>query len=452
MARYGHAGPRYTSYPTAVQFKDDIAAEDYCLAASSSDQAHKLEPLSVYVHIPFCFSPCFYCGCSRLITHDVSKAERYLQSVEREIAIRGRHFDRRRTVEQLHLGGGTPTFLSNQLLTGLIGRLGQQFQLIDAPERDYSIEIDPRTVDRGKLVLLRELGFNRVSLGVQDFDPAVQSAVNRLQPAELVEGVYAAARKLGFQSINFDLIYGLPLQTVDSFRETLDRVIELRPDRLAVYGYAHMPQLFKAQRKIRLEELPDAPARLALLQVAIERLCAAGYLYIGLDHFALPSDSLAQAKRRESLHRSFQGYTTHANRDLASFGVSAIGHVGHLYVQNHKHLRDYEAAIERGTLPTFRGIAMNKDDCIRADVIQQIMCHGRIDPAAIEFRHNIVFTQYFAPELQRLRGLARDGLIVWSDEGVRLTPVGQLLMRTVAMTFDAYLNAACPAPAMSRVV
>jgi oxygen-independent coproporphyrinogen III oxidase len=213
-----------------------------------------------------------------------------------------------------------------------------------------------------------------------------------------------------------------------------------------------MPQLFKAQRKIRPEELPDAPARMELLQAAIERLCAAGYLYIGLDHFALPSDSLAKAKRQESLHRSFQGYTTHANRDLVSFGVSAIGRVGGLYVQNHKNLRDYEAAIERGTLPTYRGIAMNRDDCIRADVIQQIMCHGRIDPAAIEFHHHIVFTEYFAPELLRLRDLARDGLIVWSDEGVRLTPVGQLLMRTVAMTFDAYLNAASPAPAMSRVV
>jgi oxygen-independent coproporphyrinogen III oxidase len=240
MARYGHAGPRYTSYPTALQFKDDVAAEDYCLATSCSDQAHNLEPLSVYVHIPFCFSPCFYCGCSRLITRDVAKAESYMQSVEREIAIRGRHFDRRRTVEQLHLGGGTPTFLSGQLLTRLIGRLGQQFQLIDSPERDYSIEIDPRTVDRGKLGLLQELGFNRVSLGVQDFDPAVQLAVNRLQPAEVVEGIYTAARRLGFQSINFDLIYGLPLQTVDSFRATLDRCrrLRLRPHAATIQGSA----------------------------------------------------------------------------------------------------------------------------------------------------------------------------------------------------------------------
>jgi oxygen-independent coproporphyrinogen III oxidase len=452
MARYGHAGPRYTSYPTSPQFKGGISAEDYALATASGDQAHGLEPLSVYVHIPFCSSPCFYCGCNRFITRDVTIAENYLRLVEREIAIRGQYFDRRRTVEQLHLGGGTPTFLSNELLTRLIGRLAQQFQLIDSPERDYSIEIDPRTVDRDKLRLLKELGFNRVSLGVQDFDPAVQRAVNRLQPAELVEGIYDAARDLGFQSINFDLIYGLPLQTVGSFRATIDRVIALRPDRLAVYGYAHMPQLFRPQRKIRPEDLPDAAGRMALLQVAIERLCAAGYLYIGLDHFALPSDSLAKAKQRESLHRSFQGYTTHANRDLASFGVSAIGHAGGLYVQNHKNLKDYQTAIERDTLPTYRGIAMNSDDRIRAEVIQQIMCHGRIDPAAIECRHNIVFTEYFAPELLRLRDLVRDGLIVWSDDGMRLTTVGQLLMRTVAMTFDAYLNAASPAPAMSRVV
>ena len=257
MARYGQAGPRYTSYPTALQFKGEIGAQDYILAATQSDQALKREPLSVYVHIPFCFSPCFYCGCTRVITRDVTRAEKYLHCLEREIAMRGRHFDRRRPVEQLHLGGGTPTFLAKPLLSELMGELAQQFQLIDSPERDYSIEIDPRTVDRSTLELLKELGFNRVSLGVQDFDPAVQRAVNREQPAKLVEGIYTAARELGFQSINFDLIYGLPLQTRESFSATLERVIALRPDRLAVYGYAHMPQLFKAQGKIRPEQLPD---------------------------------------------------------------------------------------------------------------------------------------------------------------------------------------------------
>ncbi len=452
MARYGQAGPRYTSYPTALQFKGEIAAQDYILAATQSDQALKRQPLSVYVHIPFCFSPCFYCGCTRVITRDVAQAEKYLHCLEREIAMRGRHFDRRRPVEQLHLGGGTPTFLPKPLLRELMGELAQQFQLIDSPERDYSIEIDPRTVDRGTLELLKELGFNRVSLGVQDFDPAVQRAVNRDQPAKLVEGIYTAARELGFQSINFDLIYGLPLQSRESFGTTLERVIALRPDRLAVYGYAHMPQLFKAQGKIRPEQLPDGAMRMDLLQLAIERLCAAGYVYIGLDHFALPSDSLARAKRAVSLHRSFQGYTTHANRDLVSFGVSAIGRVGGLYVQNHKNLKDYEAAIERGALPSQRGTLMDEDDCIRADVIQQIMCHGFIQPHVIESRYGIVFREYFVRELRQLAVLERDGLIRISADGLRLTPAGRLLMRAVAMTFDAYLHQASPAPAMSRVV
>ena len=452
MARYGQAGPRYTSYPTAQQFKSEIAAQDYILAATQSDQALKRQPLSVYVHIPFCFSPCFYCGCTRVITRDVPRAEKYLLCLEREIAMRGRHFDRRRPVEQLHLGGGTPTFLPKPLLRELMGELAQQFQLIDSPERDYSIEIDPRTVDRGTLELLKELGFNRVSLGVQDFDPAVQRAVNRDQPAKLVEGIYTAARELGFQSINFDLIYGLPLQTRESFNTTLERVIALRPDRLAVYGYAHMPQLFKAQGKIRPEQLPDGPMRMGLLQLAIEGLCAAGYVYIGLDHFALPSDSLARAKQLGSLHRSFQGYTTHANRDLVSFGVSAIGRVGGLYVQNHKNLKDYEAAIERGAPTSQRGTLMDEDDCIRADVIQQIMCHGFMQPHVIESRYGIVFREYFARELRQLAILERDGLIQIGTEGVRLTPAGRLLMRVVAMTFDAYLQQASPEPAMSRVV
>lgn len=451
MARYGQAGPRYTSYPTAPQFKREIAEQDYIQAATQSDQALEREPISVYVHIPFCFSPCFYCGCNRVITRDVAQAEKYLHYLKREIAMRGRHFDRRRPVEQLHLGGGTPTFLPKSLLNELMGELAQQFQLIDSSDRDYSIEIDPRTVDRRTLELLKELQFNRLSLGVQDFDPAVQRAVNREQPAKIVEEIYAAARGLGFQSINFDLIYGLPLQTLDSFSSTLDRVIALRPDRLAVYGYAHMPQLFKAQGKIRSEQLPDAAARMALLQLAIDRLCKAGYLYIGLDHFALPSDSLAQAKQAASLHRSFQGYTTHANCDLVSLGVSAIGRVGNIFVQNYKNVKDYQAAIERGVLPSQRGMVMDQDDRIRADVIQQIMCHGRIQPKAIESRHGIVFEEYFAREMHQLAALERDGLIAFHADSAELTPAGRLLMRAVAMTFDAYLQPAT-GPAMSRVV
>ncbi len=396
MARYAQTGPRYTSYPTAPQFKHEIQPQEYVRAATASEDALLRRPLSLYVHIPFCFSPCLYCGCNKIVTRDQTRMDRYTRYLAREIAWRGAYFDRERVVEQLHFGGGTPTYLPKATLVQLIRNLGQHFQLSAASDRDYSMEIDPRSVDRATLQLLKELGFNRLSLGVQDFDPRVQIAVNRVQPADMVQGVYEEARELGFQSINFDLIYGLPLQSVETFDRTLDLVIAMRPDRLAVYGYAHMPQLFKAQRRIRQEELPDASTRMALLQLAIERLGAAGYLYIGLDHFALPSDSLAQAKRQRTLHRSFQGYTTHANRDLVSFGVSAIGRVGSLYLQNHKRLADYEAAIERGVLPTERGVDVGQDDRIRADVIQQIMCHGLVDIEALQVRHGIEFEEYFS--------------------------------------------------------
>ena len=450
MARYGHVGPRYTSYPTALQFKDEIESEQYWLAATSSEDALLRRVLSLYVHIPFCFSPCLYCGCNKIVTRDLHRIERYIRHLRQEIALRSRHFDRGRMVEQLHFGGGTPTYLPKALLSDLMVQLAEDFHLTKAPERDYSIEIDPRSVEAGTLQLLKELGFNRVSLGVQDFDPEVQRAVNRMQPVEMVQGVYQAARDLGFHSINFDLIYGLPLQTINTFDQTLDRVIAMRPDRVAVYGYAHMPQLFKAQRRISQAELPEASTRIALLQLAIGRLCAAGYLYIGMDHFALPSDSLAQAKQQMTLHRSFQGYTTHANRDLVSFGVSAIGRVGNLYVQNYKLLPEYESAVERGELPSQRGIYLDQDDRIRSDVIQQIMCHGLVDIEALQARHAILFEDYFSSELRHLQVLADDGLIEVTEAQIRLTPPGKLLMRAVAMAFDAYLKPVAETTTMSR--
>jgi oxygen-independent coproporphyrinogen-3 oxidase len=439
MARYGPSGPRYTSYPTALQFKDQIRTEEYARAAIAGEDAQLSRPLSVYMHIPFCFSPCLYCGCNKVITRDVARMERYVRHLALEIAARGRYFDRARVVKQLHLGGGTPSYLPQSALIQLMSQLAEHFKLTDASDRDYSIEIDPRQSSPGMLNLLHELGFNRISLGVQDFDPAVQRALNRVQPVEMVQGVYQVARELEFKSINFDLIYGLPRQTLESFNRTLDQVIAMRPDRLAVYGYAHMPQLFKAQRRILQQELPDATTRMALLQLSIERLCAAGYLYIGLDHFALPSDSLVQAKQRMTLHRSFQGYTTHATNDLVSFGVSAIGRVGDLYVQNHKALTDYESAVERGELPSERGVSLDRDDQIRADVIQHIMCHGLLDIEALEARHTIRFTHYFSSAMTRLRSLQEDGLIEITPAKLCLTPQGQLLMRVVAMAFDAYL-------------
>lgn len=453
MGRYGQAGPRYTSYPTALQFTEEITSEQYVRAATASDESLLCGPLSLYVHIPFCFSPCLYCGCNKLVTRDARRMKRYAEYLAREISLRGRYFDRARVVEQLHWGGGTPTYLPKSLLIQLMAKLAQHFRLTDSPERDYLIEIDPRSVDPAALQLLKDLGFNRVSLGVQDFDPDVQVAVNRVQPADQVHCLHQAARELGFQSINFDLIYGLPLQTLETFSRTLDRVIALRPDRLAVYDYAHMPKLFKAQRRISSNELPDEAVRLALLRLAIERLCVAGYLYIGLDHFALPSDSLARAKQQMTLHRSFQGYTTHANHDLVSLGVSAVGRVGRLYVQNHRLLTEYEAAIDQGTLPGQRGVHMDQDDSIRADVIQQIMCHGSVEIQALESRHGIVFQDFFAPELKRLRALRDDGrLVEMTQSHIRLTRPGKLMMRAVAMVFDAYLRPQIAPPLMSRLL
>ena len=451
MHRYDREGPRYTSYPTARQFHDRLPPDAYSRAASTSRGAAEGGPLSVYVHLPFCFSPCFYCGCNKVVTHQLSRVEAYVRRLLEEVERRSVYFDRGRVVQQLHFGGGTPTFLPKRRLIELIDRLGRDFQLTVDESRDYSIEVDPRGTDHGMMQLLAELGFNRISLGVQDFDANVQRAVNRVQPASSVQGVYESARKLGFRSINFDLIYGLPCQTAATFGATLDRVIELRPDRLAVYGYAHMPKLFKAQRQIRSGDLPDAPARLGLLQLTVDKLCTAGYVYIGMDHFALPGDSLAIARENGTLHRTFQGYTTHADRDLVSFGVSAIGQIGDLYMQNHKSLPEYEKAIDRGELPSHQGTRMSADDLIRRDVINRIMCHGFVDTAAIEGSHGIDFRKYFCRELEQLQHLLADGLVDLNNARIELTPVGRLLMRNVAMTFDAYLGADLRPP-MSRVI
>lgn len=452
MRRYDLEGPRYTSYPTAGQFTDRVAPETYERAATLSYGARERQPLSAYVHVPFCFTPCFYCGCNRIITHHLDRVDAYVRHLLGEISLRSQYFDKSRVIDQMNFGGGTPTFLPKKLLVDIIDRLDREFQLSGDEGRDYSIEIDPRGANHGTLQLLAALGFNRISLGVQDLDEKVQRAVNRVQPETTVTRVYEAARHIGFRSVNFDLIYGLPLQTVSSFSTTLDRVVALRPDRLAVYGYAHLPHVFKAQRQIRSVELPGPGARIALLQVAVEKLTAAGYVYIGMDHFALPGDSLAQAQLQGTLHRSFQGYTTHANRDLVSFGVSAIGQVGNLYVQNHKSLQDYQTAIANNALPSNRGTSINADDLIRKDVIGQIMCHGFIDVPAVEIRHAIAFDRYFADEKQRLLTLQADGLVELNERHIALTAAGRLLMRTVAMVFDAHISKVSGSVKMSRVI
>lgn len=436
VARYDRPGPRYTSYPTAVQFRD-LSEADYRAAAARSGSG----PLSLYLHIPFCASPCFYCGCSKIITRDRGRASIYAAHLVTEAEIQASLFDRTRVVAQLHLGGGTPTYLSVAELEALLDGIGRHFTLARGGEREFSIEIDPRTVEPSGMEGLARLGFNRVSLGVQDFDPDVQRAVNRVQSREATVTLMQAARAAGFRSISVDLIYGLPRQTPATFARTLDAVIDAAPDRVAVYSYAHLPQLFKAQRRIDASLLPSGAEKLGLLQLTIERLTGAGYVYIGMDHFARPQDELARALADGSLHRNFQGYSTHAECTLVGLGMTSIGSVGDCYAQNAKTLPAYYADIAAGKLPVVRGLVLGAEDRLRRDVIQSIMCQSRLDYAAIEARHGIAFEEHFASALTALQPLAADGLLRFEARGFELTPVGRLLTRNVAMCFDAYLPA-----------
>jgi oxygen-independent coproporphyrinogen III oxidase len=432
------SGPRYTSYPTAVQFTNAVDEEAYRQVALASNIGTAVLPLSLYVHVPFCASPCFYCGCTRIITRSPDRAQAYLARLHREIELQSALFDRSRKVEQLHFGGGTPTFLQTSDLAALMEYLGRHFSLLDSQTREFSIEIDPRTVTPEAVHALAAMGFNRMSLGVQDFDPDVQHAVNRIQPEADTLRVVEAARHAGVQSLSFDLIYGLPRQTLESFERTLAAVVKARPERLAVYAYAHMPRMFKAQQRIKAEELPSPETRLQLLGLTVARLTAAGYEYIGMDHFALPTDELVRAKRERSLQRNFQGYSTHADADLIGLGLSSIGKVGDAYVQNFKTLPEYYAALDSGRLPVQRGVKLTKDDLIRRAVIQELMCHELIDCAAIGARFDIDFKRYFSRELERLQELQALGLTYVRSGCIGVTEAGRLLMRTVAMVFDAY--------------
>ena len=453
LRRYDRPGPRYTSYPTAPQFTPQFgAAELRASIRASNASAHAL---SIYAHMPFCASPCFYCGCNRVITRDAARAERYLQRLLGEVALIAPLFARQREVLQVHLGGGTPNFFRPEQIGRLLEALAGQFQLSARPERDFSIELDPRTVSPADIAALGALGFNRASLGVQDFDPQVQRAVNRIQSVEQTLAVIDACREHGFRSVNVDLIYGLPLQTIEGFARTLDTVIAARPDRLAVYGYAHLPELFKAQRHLDTTFLPHPPTRIALLRLAIEQLTAAGYQYIGMDHFALPQDDLTTARTAGGLQRNFMGYTTHAHCDLLGLGVSAISHIGASFSQNHRDLPGWEAAVDAGALPVWRGLALKADDLLRAEVIQGVMCQGRIDIAAVQARHGIEFNRYFADAQAPLRALEADGLIEIGPQAIEATERGQLLLRLLAMCFDRYLRAAeqtAAPPRYSKVV
>ena len=450
IARYDGRGPRYTSYPTAPQFTSDFTANDYrkfALRSNSNDT-----PLSLYVHIPFCQSLCYYCGCNKIVTRNQARVSKYLANLHREIDMQAELFARSRYVEQLHFGGGTPTYLAEDQMTALVDKLATGFSFAAPHEREFSIEIDPRTVSHSSLELLAKLGFNRLSLGIQDFDAAVQNAVNRVQSVAAVADLLQAARDNKFRSVSFDLIYGLPLQTTAGFDKTLQSVIDMRPDRLAVYNYAHLPSRFKGQRMIDASQIPAPETKLEILQLTIERLCDAGYRYIGMDHFALPDDDLVRARNNQTLQRNFQGYSTHRNCDLVGLGVSSISNVGNSYAQNSVTTMEYEALIESGRLPVRKGLAIDDDDVLRADVIQDLMCYDELEFAKFESRYGVRFREYFAAELIRLEPLARDGLIEINDTGVSVTASGRLLMRNIAMQFDRHLNQAAKSAQFSKAI
>ena len=438
IRKYDKAGPRYTSYPTAVQFHAGFGEAEYREQALASNAGGR--SLSLYFHIPFCDTVCFYCACNKIVTKNRRHAAPYLDHLYREIALQGTLFDRSRPVAQLHWGGGTPTFISADQMRELMRVTGEHFRLLDDDRGEYSIEVDPRETDDGTIALLRELGFNRLSLGVQDFDPEVQQAVNRIQSQDITLKVMDAARREGFKSISVDLIYGLPFQTAASFGRTVDEIVAQSPDRISVFNYAHLPELFKTQRQIDASALPPAAEKLEILKTAIEQLTRAGYVYIGMDHFAKPDDELARAQQAGTLYRNFQGYSTHADCDLIGLGATSIGMVGDSYSQNLKGLEEYYARIDMGRLAVFRGVRLDADDRLRRATITDLICHFTLDFARIEHRFGIRFDDYFALELAELIDMQADGLLALSETGIRVLPPGRLLIRNICMTFDRYLR------------
>ena len=451
IRKYDGFGPRYTSYPTADRFTEAFTPGHLvdALLERQADAGTSV-PLSLYVHLPFCNTICYYCACNKVITKDHGRSAKYIRYLGREIEILSALVDAATPVKQLHWGGGTPTFLSAEEMTLLTRMLRDNFAF--EPDAECSIELDPRKVTAETVALLSDLGFNRMSVGVQDFDPDVQRAVNRVQSEVETRTVLDAARAHGFRSLNVDLIYGLPRQTVLGFGVTLDKVIAASPDRIALYSYAHVPHLFKPQRRISEAELPSPEDKLSILELAIEKLTAAGYVYIGMDHFAKPDDELAVAQRGHKLHRNFQGYSTHADCDLLSLGISAIAKIGPTYSQNVRTLDDYYERLDAEALPCFRGWHLSADDLLRRDVIQALMCQCAVSFAAIEAAHDIVFTDYFAIELGALKPLADDGLVTIAPDAIAVTPRGRLLVRTAAMVFDRYLREQRERARYSRVI
>jgi oxygen-independent coproporphyrinogen-3 oxidase len=442
IRKLSQLGPRYTSYPTADRFNAEFGYRDYLQAVTGATARGNMHPLSLYIHIPFCESICYYCGCNKIVTKDRSKAANYLIYLKREIEMQGKLLAGANQVEQLHFGGGTPTYLSDAQMGELMQHLRRWFNFAPDAEGEYSIEVDPRTVTPERVHSLRRQGFNRISLGVQDFDAEVQKAVNRIQPESETVAIIDAARAAGFRSVSVDLIYGLPKQNLQTMQQTLEKVIAADPDRIAIYNYAHMPHLFKPQRRIAEADLPSAETKLDMLALCIKRLNDAGYIYIGMDHFAKPTDDLAVAQRQGRLHRNFQGYSTHVGADLVSCGVSAISAIGATYSQNVKTLDEYYEHIEQNELPIARGIKLNMDDLLRRIIIQMLMCNFELSIVSIELAYPITFNSYFATELLKLRELEQSGLLTIDEEWITVTPKGRLLIRNICMVFDRYLASA----------
>jgi len=453
LARLGAPGPRYTSYPTADRFVEAFGPDDYrraLTARTAGPGGHSGQPLALYLHIPFCESVCYYCACNKIVTRQHDRAAEYLLALDREIALHVDALGARARVSQVHLGGGSPTFLSDLQLARLMATLRHAFTV--EADAEIAIEVDPRTVDATRLERLAQMGFNRLSFGVQDFDPAVQKAVHREQSFEQVARLLEASRGLGFRSTNLDLIHGLPLQTPASFARTIGQVKELRPDRIALYAYAHLPERFKPQRRIEAADLPSPAQKIGMLGAAMAALVEAGYEHIGMDHFALPDDSLAVARRQGRLHRGFQGYTDQPEGDLIGLGVSAIGRVGGCYSQNTKDLAEYYDALEQGSFAVVRGLAPTRDDLVRRGMVMALMCQGSLDFESLSDAWLVDVRTAFAPELQALCPLADDGLVVIDADGVTVTPLGWYFVRSIAMVFDRYLQADSARARYSRVL
>jgi len=452
IKKYDFSGPRYTSYPTAVQFTENFKLLDYKRCVHDTNSELIPRSLSLYIHLPFCDTVCYYCACNKIITKNKQHAKPYLENLHKEIKYQGKIFDGDRVVEQLHWGGGTPTFISHQQMYDLMGVIRENFKLSDNGQGEYSIEIDPRTLEEDTLSVLRRIGFNKISFGVQDFNQEVQKAVNRIQSYEETKNAIKTARENNFCTINIDLIYGLPLQTESSFTDTIERVIELSPERISVYNYAHLPHLFKTQKQIREGDLPSTNEKLRIIQQAIRMLTEAGYVYIGMDHFSKPDDELAIAQKNGNLYRNFQGYSTHANCDVVGMGITSISKIGDCYSQNVKTLDEYDEIISRGKIPVLRGYMLDTDDLLRREIIARLICHFRLEFDQIEELYINDFNRYFFNEMKEIKSMENDGLLSVDNEKIEVSRTGRFFIRNICSVFDKYFNRGYRNTQFSRMV